>query len=57
VQIDLINGRYTSYPYLSHQAGKEMGVGAPIIGSKPTNEIGFNFDIFTPQGLRKFGRR
>ena len=57
IQLDLINGRYTTFPYWQYQAGKEMGFGAPIIGSNVEDVKKFNFDIFTPQGLRKYGRR
>ncbi len=56
VQIDLINGRYTTFPNWQFQAGKEMGFGGPKIVSNE-DDIGYNIDIFTPQGLRKFGRR
>ncbi|PHR47167.1 DUF1329 domain-containing protein [Cycloclasticus sp.] len=56
MQVDLINGRYTTFPYWQYQAGKEMGFGGQKVVSKE-EEIGFNIDIFTPQGLRKFGRR
>ena len=56
MQVDLINGRYTTFPYWQYQAGKEMGFGGPKVVSKE-EDIGFNIDIFTPQGLRRFGRR
>jgi len=56
MQVDLINGRYTTFPYWQFQAGDEMGFGAPKIVSNE-DDIGFSIDIFTPQGLRKFGRR
>ncbi len=56
VQIDLINGRYTTFPNWQFQAGKEMGFGGPKVVSNEEN-ISYNIDIFTPQGLRKFGRR
>ncbi|MGB0237602.1 MAG: DUF1329 domain-containing protein [Cycloclasticus sp.] len=56
MQVDLINGRYTTFPNWQFQAGKDLGVGGPKIVSK-ANEIGYNTEIFTPQGLRKFGRR
>ena len=56
VQVDLINGRYTTFPYWQFQAGKEMGFGGPKITSNEAN-MDFNVEIFTPQGLRKFGRR
>ena len=57
VHIDLLNGRYATYPYWQHQSGKEMGFGEPKITASGDEELGFNMDIFTPQGLRKFGRR
>jgi hypothetical protein len=56
VQIDLINGRYTTFPNWQFQAGKEMGFGAPKITSTE-EDIDYNIDIFTPQGLRRFGRK
>lgn len=56
IQLDLINGRYTTFPYWQYQAGKDVGFGGPRITSKE-EDINFNIQIFTPQGLRKFGRR
>ncbi|MDF1830654.1 DUF1329 domain-containing protein, partial [Cycloclasticus pugetii] len=56
VQVDLINGRYTTFPYWQFQTGKEMGVGGLKVTSK-ASDITFNQEVFTPQGLRKFGRR
>jgi len=56
MQVDLINGRYTTYGYWQYQAGEEMGFGGPKVASKE-EEITFNIDIFTPQGIRKFGRK
>lgn len=55
-QIDLINGRYTTYPYWFVQAGKITGFGPPrfAVDKLPA---GYDTDIFTPQGLRKFSVR
>ncbi|MDO9450433.1 MAG: DUF1329 domain-containing protein [Rugosibacter sp.] len=55
-QIDLINGRYTTYPYWYRQASKAVGREGPKISSDSSN-IPFNVDIFTPQGLRGMGTR
>ncbi len=57
VHVDLINGRYATYPYWQHQAGKEMGFGAPKFTISGDEDLSFSVDVFTPQGLRKFGRR
>ena len=57
IQLDLINGRYTTFPYSPYQAGKEMGFGGPKIDSSPEDVEKFNVGIFTPQGLRKYGKR
>ncbi|PHS72780.1 MAG: hypothetical protein COB22_04160 [Cycloclasticus sp.] len=56
IQLDLINGRYTTFPYWQYQSGEDVGYGGPKITSKE-EDINFNIQIFTPQGLRKFGRR
>lgn len=49
--IDLINGRYTTF-FGWYGNG---GYGQPKV--KPIEESTINFDIYTPQGLRKFGTR
>jgi hypothetical protein len=54
-QIDLVNGRYTTYPYWHVQAGKASGFGMPKF--ETTDETSVDLTIFTPQGLRKFGTR
>ncbi len=55
VQVDLINGRYTTFPYWHVQAGKETGLGMPKFEN--TGESTIDLSIMTPQGLRKFGTR
>jgi len=55
-QIDLLNGRYTTYGYWYRQAAKAVGYPAPMISSDSSN-IPFNVEIFTPQGLRNMGTR
>ncbi|MBH1976332.1 MAG: DUF1329 domain-containing protein [Rhodocyclales bacterium] len=55
-QIDLLNGRYTTYGYWYRQAAKAVGYPAPRISSDSSN-IPFNVEIFTPQGLRNMGTR
>ncbi len=54
-QIDLINGRYTTFPYWHVQAGKATGFGMPKF--ETTDEVTVDLSIYTPQGLRKFGTR
>lgn len=49
--IDLINGRYTTF----FGWYGLTGYGQPQF--LPIEEADINFDIFTPQGLRRFGRR
>jgi len=56
IHIDLLNGRYATYPYWQHQTGKIKGH-KPVIVSDGDAELGYNPSIFTPQGMRKFGRR
>ena len=55
-QIDLINGRYTTFGYWYRQAAKSVGMYEPRI-STDSSSIPFNPDLFTPQGLRKAGTR
>lgn len=55
VQIDLVNGRYSTFPYWSVQAGKMTGFGMPKF--ETTDESTADLSIYTPQGLRKFGTR
>jgi len=57
VHIDLINGRYATYPYWQYQTNELEGFGPPRITVKDDQPIDFNVDIFTPQGLRRLGRR
>jgi hypothetical protein len=54
-QIDLINGRYTTFPYWHVQAGKQTGFGLPKVQEVGSSDL--DISIFTPQGLRKFGTR
>ena len=54
-QIDLINGRYTTFPYWQVQTGRESGFGMPKF--ETTDEVTVDLSIYTPQGLRKFGTR
>lgn len=55
-QIDLINGRYTTFPYWYTQVKNEHA-GTPLQVFSKMEDLPFNPEIFTPQGLRKFGRR
>lgn len=55
VQVDLINGRYSTFPYWNVQAGKVGGFGMPKF--ETTEESTADLSIYTPQGLRKFGTR
>jgi len=57
VHIDLITGRYASYPFWQYQAGEIDGFGPPRFTTRDGEDIGFSPDIFTPHGLRKYGRR
>jgi len=57
VHIDLIDGRYGSYPFWQYQAGEQEGFGPPRFTSRDSEEIDFSIGLFTPQGLRKNGRR
>jgi hypothetical protein len=54
-QIDLINGRYTTFPYWHVQAGEASGFGMPKF--ETTDEVSVDLSVYTPQGLRKFGTR
>ncbi len=54
-QIDLINGRYTTFPYWHVQAGKASGFGMPKF--ETSDEVTVDLSVYTPQGLRKFGTR
>jgi hypothetical protein len=54
-QIDLINGRYTTYPYWHNAAGRLTGFGPPKF--ETTDEMSVDISVYTPQGLRKFGTR
>lgn len=56
IHIDLLNGRYATYPYWQHQTGRVMAQ-PPFMTVDGDAKPGYNTDIFTPQGLRKFGRR
>ncbi len=57
-QIDLLNGRYTVYPYLYRQSAKAVGRSeSPKIISDSSTPIPFNPEIYTPQGLRSMGTR
>jgi hypothetical protein len=55
-QIDLINGRYTTFPYWYRQAAKAVKRDEPKISSD-SSKVPFNVDIYTPQGLRNAGTR
>ncbi len=55
-QIDLINGRYTTFPHWFTQV-KNENAGLPINVFSKMEDLPFNTQIFTPQGLRKFGQR
>lgn len=55
-QIDLINGRYTSYNYWYRQASKAANFKNPIISSDSA-KVPFSIDVYTPQGLRNMGTR
>lgn len=55
-QLDLINGRYTTYFYWYRQAAKAVKRDEPKISSDSSN-VPFNVDIYTPQGLRNMGTR
>ncbi len=55
-QIDLINGRYTTYPYWYRQAAKAVNREGPKI-STDSSKVPFNVEIYTPQGLRSLGTR
>ncbi|MEH6638156.1 MAG: DUF1329 domain-containing protein [Porticoccaceae bacterium] len=55
-QIDLINGRYTTFPYWFTQVKNEH-VGFGIKMFSEMKNLPYNVEIFTPQGLRKFGQR
>jgi hypothetical protein len=54
-QIDLINGRYTTYPYWHGPAGRLSGFGPPKF--ETTDDMTVDISVYTPQGLRKFGTR
>lgn len=57
-QIDLINGRYTTYPYWFRQSAKAVGkAGYLKINSNSSEPLSFDLDIYTPQGLRSMGSR
>lgn len=55
-QIDLINGRYTTFPYWYTQVKNEYSTEPLRVFSK-MSDVPYNVEIFTPQGLRKFGTR
>lgn len=55
-QIDLINGRYTTFPYWYRQASKAANREGPKISSD-SSSVPFNVEIYTPQGLRSMGTR
>ena len=55
-QIDLINGRYTTFPYWHVAAGQATGFGPPRFSTRAEAQA-LDMSIFTPQGLRKFGTR
>jgi hypothetical protein len=58
-QIDLINGRYTTYPYWYNQTAKALGK-SPSVNkfiSDSSVPLPFNTEIYTPQGLRSMGTR
>lgn len=55
-QIDLINGRYTTFFYWYRQAAKVMNRPDPKF-STDSSTLPFNIDIYTPQGLRAAGTR
>jgi len=57
VHIDLITGRYASYPFWQYQTGEIEGFGPPRFTTRDGEDIGFSTGLFTPQGLRKHGRR
>lgn len=57
VHIDLINGRYATYPHWQYQTGEQEGFGPPRLTATDDQAIDFNIDIYTPQGLRRIGRR
>jgi len=56
VHVDLINGRYTTFPYWQVQAGKVTGFGMPQFKDVDDRDV-LDLAIYTPQGLRKFGVR
>jgi len=55
-QVDLLNGRYTTYPYWYRQAAKIVNGKDPEI-SLDSSTVPFDMNIFTPQGLRSLGTR
>ena len=55
-QIDMVNGRYTTFPYWHVTAGKASGCGPPRFSTRAEAQA-LDMSIFTPQGLRKFGTR
>ncbi len=57
VHIDLINGRYATYPFWQYQTGEQEGFGPPRFTVTDDQPIDFRVDIYTPQGLRRIGRR
>lgn len=57
IHIDLINGRYATYPHWQYQTGEQEGFGPPRFTVTDDQPIDFNADIYTPQGLRRIGRR
>jgi len=57
VHVDLLTGRYASYPFWQYQTGEIEGFGPPRFTTYDGEDIGFSTGLFTPQGLRKHGRR
>ncbi len=57
VAVDLINGRYTTFPFWYRQAEKMVGRPGFTISSDSTKPLFVLEDYYTPQGLRKSGMR
>jgi hypothetical protein len=55
-QIDLINGRYTTFPYWYRQSAKAVKRDDPKISSD-SSKVPFSVELYTPQGLRNAGTR
>lgn len=54
-QIDLVNGRYTTFPGWHNQVARKLGTAYPDI--RKVQDVDYDLAIYTPAGLRKFGVR